>query len=249
MAKNINPNWDEVYKIWREFEGLRLKAYPDPATGDEPWTIGYGHTGSLSGVKVKRGDVCTKEQAEQYMVDDLAAVEKNLKQIIKPERWDELDGNQKAALISFSGNVKWITVIKSSVISYINEGKYDEVPGRMALYRLGDGKVMAGLVRRRSAEGVLWMLPDTNTLKQSNAAVKEEVVQSQGTKADAVNSSKPWDWGAAGALVTVIAGASDQIKKLVGNVTATFGLNPTVLLIAVGAAFAGWTIYNKWKQK
>ncbi len=26
-------------------EGLRLDAYPDPATGGDPWTIGYGDTG------------------------------------------------------------------------------------------------------------------------------------------------------------------------------------------------------------
>jgi lysozyme len=26
-------------------EGVRLKAYPDPATGGAPWTIGVGHTG------------------------------------------------------------------------------------------------------------------------------------------------------------------------------------------------------------
>lgn len=26
-------------------EGLRLRAYPDPLSGAEPWTIGYGHTG------------------------------------------------------------------------------------------------------------------------------------------------------------------------------------------------------------
>jgi len=27
-------------------EGLRLHAYPDPDTGAEPWTIGYGCTGA-----------------------------------------------------------------------------------------------------------------------------------------------------------------------------------------------------------
>lgn len=29
----------------RQDEGLRLHAYPDPLSGGEPWTIGYGHTG------------------------------------------------------------------------------------------------------------------------------------------------------------------------------------------------------------
>jgi lysozyme len=30
-------------------EGLRLNAYPDPATKAEPWTIGYGHTSAAGG--------------------------------------------------------------------------------------------------------------------------------------------------------------------------------------------------------
>ena len=32
-------------EIIKRNEGLRLHAYPDPATGGAPWTIGYGHTG------------------------------------------------------------------------------------------------------------------------------------------------------------------------------------------------------------
>ena len=29
----------------KEFEGCHLKAYPDPKTGGDPWTIGFGATG------------------------------------------------------------------------------------------------------------------------------------------------------------------------------------------------------------
>ncbi|MEE4411931.1 lysozyme, partial [Serratia sp. C2(2)] len=36
----------------KRFEGLSLQAYPDPATGGKPWTIGYGHT-----TDVKPGDL------------------------------------------------------------------------------------------------------------------------------------------------------------------------------------------------
>lgn len=38
-------------------------AYPDPATGGDPWTIGYGSTFDDLGVKVKQGDIWTKEKA------------------------------------------------------------------------------------------------------------------------------------------------------------------------------------------
>jgi lysozyme len=51
----------------RQFEGLRLTAYPDPATGAQPWTIGYGHTGN-----VKPGQVITQEQADAFLRQDCA---------------------------------------------------------------------------------------------------------------------------------------------------------------------------------
>lgn len=49
------------------FEELRLKAYDD---GVGVWTIGWGHTKG-----VKKGDVITIEQAEQFFRDDLAEFE------------------------------------------------------------------------------------------------------------------------------------------------------------------------------
>ncbi|ELJ7022281.1 lysozyme, partial [Salmonella enterica] len=39
----------------KEFEGCSLTAYPDPGTGGEPWTIGYGWTHSVDGKPVKPG--------------------------------------------------------------------------------------------------------------------------------------------------------------------------------------------------
>lgn len=44
----------------KSFEGLRLKAYPDPGSKDgNPWTIGYGSTRG-----VKKGMVITEAEAE-----------------------------------------------------------------------------------------------------------------------------------------------------------------------------------------
>lgn len=49
-------------------EGLRLKAYPDPLSGGEPWTIGYGHTGP----DVRPGTVWTLAQADAALRADIA---------------------------------------------------------------------------------------------------------------------------------------------------------------------------------
>ncbi len=48
-------------------EGLRLEAYPDPLSGGDPWTIGYGHTGS----EVRQGLVWTEAQCEAALIADI----------------------------------------------------------------------------------------------------------------------------------------------------------------------------------
>ena len=45
------------YRLIQSWEGCRLRAYPDPASGGAPWTIGYGHTGP----QVKPGLVISQQ--------------------------------------------------------------------------------------------------------------------------------------------------------------------------------------------
>lgn len=123
------------------FEGLRLKAYPDPASGGAPWTIGYGHTKG-----VKPGQSITKEQAEAFLRDDLAAAEKDV------ERLDlRLTDNQFAALGSFTFNLG-----AGNLRQLVKRG-LGSVPARMLLFNHGGGKVMPGLTRRREAERDLFL--------------------------------------------------------------------------------------------
>ena len=49
----------EGLNLIKHWEGCRLTAYPDPASGADPWTIGYGHTGP----EVKPGLTISQEQA------------------------------------------------------------------------------------------------------------------------------------------------------------------------------------------
>ena len=37
------PLTPEGWTLLKTWEGCRLSAYPDPATGSAPWTIGHGH--------------------------------------------------------------------------------------------------------------------------------------------------------------------------------------------------------------
>ena len=51
----------------KHFEGCRLTAYPDPGTGGDPWTIGYGHTGP----DVYLGVTITQAEADHLLKQDL----------------------------------------------------------------------------------------------------------------------------------------------------------------------------------
>lgn len=231
----------EALELIKEFEGIRLTAYPDPGSKNGlPWTIGYGHTKG-----VKRGDKITKAQAEAFLIEDLEKSEAVIKKYVKVY----LNENQHGALVSLIHNIGEKQFAKSSVLRYINEGRLDEVPGRMALYRMNDGKVMAGLVRRRIAEGALWMKPAPDGLANSpNEQMHDDREEAQGLPAEPAKVNKPWDWGVFGVIITTLAGLSDEFKKLIGDVTSALGVPPLYILAALVIGFGAWTVYNKWKS-
>jgi GH24 family phage-related lysozyme (muramidase) len=141
----------------KEFEGCKLEAYPDPETGGEPWTIGWGTTTYATGKPVKQGDVITQAVADALL---FARLEEDCVRIAgRVAGWDRLNLNQRAALLSFSYNVgpNWFggqgfdTITKA-----LREGRLADVPAAMMLYVNQGGPSEAGLRRRRKAEGALW---------------------------------------------------------------------------------------------
>jgi GH24 family phage-related lysozyme (muramidase) len=64
-SRSLTPEGWTLLKTW---EGCHLSAYPDPASGGPPWTIGYGHTGA----EVVPGVTITQEQAEAWLNQDVA---------------------------------------------------------------------------------------------------------------------------------------------------------------------------------
>ncbi len=67
MRHYVNAGLDLI----ESFEGLRLTAYPDPGSGGEPYTIGYGHTGSVNGQPVAPGMTITLDTADDLLQADL----------------------------------------------------------------------------------------------------------------------------------------------------------------------------------
>jgi lysozyme len=133
--------------IIREFEGLRLRAYPDPASGGEPYTLGYGHT-----LDVDPGDNCTLEEAEQWLLDDCADAEVAILRHVKVP----LSQGQLDALISFVFNLGAGNFAKSTLLRKLNAGDYVGAWQEFPRWNKAAGKVMPGLSRRRAAEAKLF---------------------------------------------------------------------------------------------
>ncbi len=134
----------------KNFEGCRLTAYPDPGSGGEPWTIGYGHTGP----EVHEGLTITQEQADQDLQRDLQNFEQAVNDLIAVS----LTPNQFAALVSFDYNTG--SLATSTLLRLVNAGNFQAAAGQFALWvHDGNGNVLPGLVRRRAAEKQLFLTP------------------------------------------------------------------------------------------
>jgi Phage-related lysozyme (muraminidase) len=141
MARMINSAGLALIK---EYEGLRLEAYPDQA--DPPiWTIGYGHTHG-----VKEGDTCNQFQADEWLEQDLIEAESKVLRLVKVPLTD----NQFSALVSFAFNEKDFPV--STLLKKLNAGDYEAVLTELPKWKYAGHKVQPGLVKRRAAEAALW---------------------------------------------------------------------------------------------
>jgi len=132
----------------KAFEGLRLDAYPDPATGGEPWTIGWGHTGGI-----KQGDRITLEEAETYLMGDVEECHDAILGCVKVPLTD----GQLWSLTSFAFNLGIQALKDSTLISFLNQGNYLAAADQFPRWIFANGKPMTGLISRRSAERAMFM--------------------------------------------------------------------------------------------
>ncbi len=132
----------------KQFEGCSSKAYPDPATGGAPWTIGYGTTKG-----VKPGMTITAEQAEKMLRDDVAKFESGVSALLKvPTTQGQFD-----AMVSLAYNIGLGNFGKSTLLRKHNEKCYSCAAGQFPVWNRAAGKVMNGLTRRRNAERDVYM--------------------------------------------------------------------------------------------
>jgi lysozyme len=135
---------DSGLEFIRHHEGLETRAYPDPGSADgHPWTIGVGHTRG-----VKKGDTCTVEQAMVWLREDVRDAEAAVLRLVKvPLSQDQFD-----ALVSFVFNVGAGALEKSTLLRMLNSSDYFGTAVQFERWNKNDGRVMAGLTRRRKEE-------------------------------------------------------------------------------------------------
>lgn len=141
----------------KEFEGCHLSAYPDPLSGGEPWTIGYGTTRYSHGASVRRGDKINVIEADMLLRLEVDRIAEKLRSTVP--HWKVMDDNQRSALVSFAYNLGagfYGAAGFETISRCLRERDWAAVPAALELYRNPGTNVEAGLLRRRRAEGKLW---------------------------------------------------------------------------------------------
>ncbi len=150
--KQINA---EGLRLLTSFEGLHdlkygpegeyIEAYQDPVG---VWTIGWGCTeGIYPGMKISRA------QAKEMLRKELAKFEAAVTDAVQVQ----IDENQFSALVSFSYNVGAGALFRSTLLKFLNQGKYESAANELLRWDKAGGRPFLGLARRRRAERSLFL--------------------------------------------------------------------------------------------
>jgi lysozyme len=133
-------------------DGL-IHTYPDPGTGGEPWTIGWGATGHdhIHGGRIAEGTVWTQEQCDARLVRDLERYAAEVASVLgdAPTTQAQFD-----ALVSFHYNTG--AIARATLMQKHRARDYLGAAKEFARWNRAGGRVLKGLTRRRAAEADLY---------------------------------------------------------------------------------------------
>lgn len=135
----------------RHFESFEAKPYLCPANVP---TIGYGSTRYEDGRPVTLRDApITQARAESLLLATLETYADAVRHYVNVP----LKQNQFDALVSFTYNVGAENLRRSTLLVHLNRGRFSLAADQFALWVKAAGKVLPGLVKRRSAERRLFV--------------------------------------------------------------------------------------------
>ncbi len=134
--------------IIKRFEGCQLQGYICPAGIP---TIGYGYTGKINGKTINTNTFITQGQADDLLSADLERFESHVMKFDSVYNWNQ---NEFDALVSFAYNVGSINNLTQN-----KKRTKAQIAKAMLKYNKANGKVLAGLTKRRLAEQELFLAP------------------------------------------------------------------------------------------
>lgn len=143
---NVDASGERLIK---SFEGCKLAAYPDPATGGDPWTIGYGATGP----GIKKGVIWTQAEADARFTQDIAKFAAKVSTLIGATPTTQ---NQFNAMVSLAYNIGTGNFGNSTLLRLHKAKDYARAADQFGKWNKAAGRVMTGLTRRRAAEAKMY---------------------------------------------------------------------------------------------
>lgn len=238
---------EDGIKLIKEFESMILTAYPDPATGGEPWTIGYGHTSQAGPPAVFKGLRITKQEAEDILQKDLLKYEAGVEKLVK----GPITQNQFDALVSFAFNCGLGNLEKSTLLKKVNSKDFDKVPAEFMKWTKANGREMKGLVRRRRAETAMWRNVDESdpAIPSEEARAKPDRPTPKKSMSSSVEGNASILIGA-GAIGSAVKEAKPVIQDAADTYTAaTAAIGTPAVLIALAVLALAAFIWYRRKQR
>lgn len=133
-------------EIAKSFESCVLTAYLDTIANPPVWTIGWGHTGK----DVHEGLVWTQAQADEALDHDILAADL-LASVYSPG----IEGNVLEAITDFIFNIGVGHYRTSTLCELVNARNWPAAKLEIVKWDHSNGKVVAGLLRRRELEAGL----------------------------------------------------------------------------------------------
>lgn len=156
MVTNISAAGETLIK---HFEGCakphgpaQFAAYPDPASGGPPWTIGWGTTGR----DIHPGLVWSQDECDRRFNTDMQQFAASIGPLLKGTTTQ----HQFDALVAFAYNVGVAALHGSTLLKDHNAGNHAGAAFEFKQWNHAGGKVLNGLTVRRAAESALYSTPD-----------------------------------------------------------------------------------------
>ncbi len=157
--------------LMHKYEGYRNKPYLCPAV---IWTIGYGHvlyqeqiklpvvrkegyTGLIRKeyiLKPEDNRVWSKEEIEKLFAEDVCIFERGVLRLVPNSAGSQ---GRFDALVSFAFNAGLGNLQRSSIRMKANRGDHEGAAEAFMAWVKGGGKVLPGLVKRRTDEKLLYL--------------------------------------------------------------------------------------------